>query len=179
MLTLVVGCAAPAGLAAPAGPPAPTPVATGVATAGAEVPLPPKGTNFPGPLYTPSLPSATADPSSLNIVLQRSGGFTGRTEAFVLKSDGTVTMAVGNMHVPGGTAAAQQLARNLVATNILSVPPGDYLPSNVCCDRYLFELTLALDGKTYHYVTLEGTDSTPPSLRETIALIEDYITSAR
>jgi hypothetical protein len=115
----------------------------------------------------------------LNIVLQRSGGFTGRTEAFVLKPDGTVTMAVGNMHVPGGSAAAQQLARNLVATNILSVPPGDYLPSNSCCDRYLFELTLALDGKTYHYVTLEGTDSTPPALRETIALIEDYITSAR
>ena len=112
-------------------------------------------------------------------MLQRTGGFAGRTDVFVLKPDGTVSMAYGNMHVPGGSAAAAQLARSLLATNVLSVPPGEYLPPNACCDRYEFELTIALGGKSFHYVTLEGAESTPPALRETIALIQGYINSAQ
>ena len=97
----------------------------------------------------------------------------------MLKPDGSVTTAFGDLHAPGGAAAARELARNIAATKILGVPPGEYLPANGCCDRYLFELTLTLDGKVYHYVTQEGADSAPAALRETIALIQAYINLAQ
>ncbi|MCA1553903.1 MAG: hypothetical protein LC737_05950, partial [Chloroflexi bacterium] len=78
----------------------------------------------------------------LTIVYSRSGGFTGRPETFVLSPDGTVTNSLATTQVMGGAKAAAQLSQNIMATRIMEVPPGEYLPTNGCCDRYVYELTL-------------------------------------
>ena len=167
---LLVGCAAPAAMPAANVPATPTPSAEPSPRA--------KATPVPRVTTTPTPESSGAEPT-ISVVLQRSGGFAGRSEVFVLKPDGTVTTAFGELHAPGGAAAALALTRKIAATNILSVPPGEYLPANGCCDRYLFDLTLTLDGKAYHYVTLEGNESAPAPLRETIASIQAYISAAQ
>ncbi len=174
VLILLTACAAPAasssiGAATTATVAAPT----AEPTARLKATLVPRATMAATPT------TAISADDTLNIVLQRSGGFTGRTEVFVLKPDGTITMAFGNVKAPGGSAAALQLAQHIIATSVLGVPPGEYVPANGCCDRYLFELTLGMNGKSYHYATLEGDDSAPPALRETLALIQQYINGAQ
>ncbi|MCA1553039.1 MAG: hypothetical protein LC737_01540 [Chloroflexi bacterium] len=129
-------------------------------------------------------PSATAPPAShagapMTIVFSRSGGFTGRTETFVLNPDGTITMSFTTAQVAGGAKAAARLSQNIVATKILELAPGEYLPKNACCDRYVYELTLKLNGKEFNYVALQDDDATPAPLHDTIELIEQYLTTAQ
>ena len=124
-------------------------------------------------------PAASPSPSDLNVTLVRSGGLIGRPQTYVLTSDGSVDTGFARLRVEGGATAMQQLAQNIRATGLLDVPPANYAPANVCCDRYAYELTISVDGKAYVYETIVGSPSVPPALTQTIALIESYIATAR
>jgi hypothetical protein len=147
---------------------------------------------------TPSQPAATVSPTQraaitlaprrptdtplagveLNVTFERSGGFTGRHEAFSLKPDGSVDDGKIVLHADGGSMTASQLAAQIAATGIYSVTPGRYMPANTCCDRFEYDFTLTQNGQTYNFVTMDGFETAPPAIIQTVRLISQYIDSA-
>ena len=111
-------------------------------------------------------------------IVRRSGGVAGVTQEFVFKRDGTVLSGSNVRKVEGGAAAATILAEKISATGIYDVQPGKYFPTETCCDRQTFELTLTKDGKTYNFTTLDDTIVAPPPLRATMNLLQEYINAA-
>lgn len=131
---------------------------------------------------SPAASPAPPDKSPADAViatLERSGGIAGTTETVVVKGDGTVAVGLTTRQVEGGAAAAAELVSQLVATGIYDVEPGQYMPANTCCDRYTYDLTLVKDGKSYGYVTMDGTENVPPALFEAISLVQQYAAAAR
>jgi hypothetical protein len=127
----------------------------------------------PPVLVTPSAP--TDQPL---VILERSGGFAGVTEAIVVYGDGTVVMDGETGRVGGGATAAADLIRQIEATGIYDLKTGKYLAANPCCDRFTYELTLVKEGQKYQYVTMDGAENVPPELVAAISLIRDYAESA-
>jgi len=143
------------------------PPTTGSATARAGITL------------APRKPTGTAPAAgALNVTFERSGGFTGRIEAFRLRPDGSVDDGKVVLHAAGGSSAAAILASQIAASGIYSVAPGRYMAANTCCDRFEFDLTLTQNGQSYNFVTIDSAESAPPALVQTIRLISQYINEA-
>ena len=143
----------------------------------------PATSSTPSPAGTTSTPRPDAmTPTAggeLNVTFKRSGGIAGVNEVFALNSDGTIIARGQTKQVEGGRAAASELAQKIAATGIYQVPPDRYMPLNRCCDRFTYELTLVKDGRTYTYMTMDSTENAPPALLQTLALVHQYIVSAR
>ena len=149
-----------------------TPASSPTATSGA----PSLGT--PAAISTAPI-SLTPLPADTLAILRRTGGIAGGTQESTLKRDGSVVTGAVVKQAVGGAAAATALVDKLTTTGIYTLSPGKYFPVVTCCDRRTFELMLSKDNKTYSYATLEGSDLTPPPLRDTLNLIQTYIDAAR
>src|SRR6185369_4958996 len=108
----------------------------------------------------------------------QSGGVAGVNQTYTLKPDGSVDTGKGVKQADGGAAAAATLASKIAATGIYGVAPDKYLPASQCCDRFTYEITLTIGGKSYSYTTMDGTQTAPPALMQTIGLITQYIATA-
>ena len=132
---------------------------------------------------SPDAAASTVPPpagtSPWSITLERSGGFIGRTERFVVNPDGTVVVRAATRRAAGDAAAAAALQGRLEAIGLYRVPSGRYLPARPGPDRFTFELTIAKDGQQYRYVTAEEAANAPPALVQALALIQEHIATAR
>lgn len=117
--------------------------------------------------------------SEQHITFRRSGGFAGKVETFDLYDDGRIAVSPGSQPLEGNALAMEQLLKQIAATGLYDVAPGEFLPKNTCCDRFIYELTIVREGKTYTYTTIDAAENAPPALVKTLALIQDYIAKAR
>jgi hypothetical protein len=119
-------------------------------------------------------------PRQVFVSLQSSGGITARSQTVVIRADGTIEIGGQPARtLAGGAKGAADLRDRLVATGIYEVPPGDYLPENMCCDRMTYELTLVRSGKSYRYVTMDATEDAPRPLFSALAAIQEALRSAQ
>lgn len=119
-------------------------------------------------------------PRQAFVSLQLSGGITGRVQTVVIRGDGTVeTTGQPTRSLAGGAQAARDLRDRVIATGVYEVAPGDYLPTDTCCDRITYELILVRNGRSYRYVTMDATDSAPRPIFSALAAVQEVIRSAQ
>jgi len=102
-----------------------------------------------------------------------SGGFEGRDETWVLESDGTVLGPDGYV----GAIDADEWADLEAAVDAADFFDLDdeYLPDDLCCDRFLYEVTLTRGGVTHTVTTLDAADA-PQALFD---LIQTFLAAVR
>ena len=134
----------------------------------------PNATRSPLPATSPLAVPATSPsaPQGLLIRYHRSGGIAGSDETWSIYADGRVE------HSGRGTGHSAQLGADQVTTLIAAMRAADaaalkesYVPSNQCCDRFLYEITLVLDGQTQTVRTLDAAPEEPPALTALLSAI--------
>jgi hypothetical protein len=130
------------------------------------------------PVSTP-VPVTTPPAVDLTVIFKRSGGIAGVNESYTLKPDGSLDTSKGPKQADGGATAAAKLASQIAATGIYAVAPAKYLPANPCCDRFTYDLTLTVGGKSFNYTTMDASETAPAALTQTVGLIAQYIAAAR
>lgn len=132
--------------------------------------LVPPGTST-SPLPPPS-PIVTPAPGEMAIQFQRTGGIAGRDETWMIYGDGHVEY-VGN-----GTGQNGQLPLDRVASLIAAAQAADflhlqdsYVPSDTCCDRYFYAVTIVLDGHRKTVRTIDAAPDQPPALTALLSAI--------
>ncbi len=131
------------------------------ATPAANTPAPAQGTPVPagGPF----------------IRFHRSGGIAGVDETWLFYADGRVE------HTGRGPGRAQPLNASQLDALMKAARSPDvaalkesYVPTDTCCDRFFYEITLTLDGQTKTVRTLDAAPDQPPALNNLL----DAISSA-
>jgi hypothetical protein len=128
----------------------------------------------PAPMATPTSPAAPAH--TLLIQYHRSGGIAGLDETWLFYADGVVD------HAGRGQGRATQLSASQLAALMAVVRSPEvaalkesYVPANTCCDRFLHEITLTLDGQTKSVRTLDAAPDQPPALTSLLEAINNAL----
>lgn len=105
----------------------------------------------------PAAPATAAPVLASSITLERSGGFTGRDDTFVVTG-----------RTPGGRPSLR-----MVSTRQFLRLRASYHPKNPCCDRYAYELTVTYrNGFRKTVSTVQGTPDVPQILWDVIGEVE-------
>jgi hypothetical protein len=130
------------------------------------------------PSIAPSMAPGEQQPGldpGVVILLTRSGGFSGKTEQWIIYADGRITHNSGEVAnvTPAQIAALLQTIDQLGFYSL----QGSYMPQNTCCDRFTYELTVTNDGKTNKVTFLEGTPDLPTGLWQATDAVNQLITA--
>jgi hypothetical protein len=113
-----------------------------------------------------STDSSTTDPAELTaekVVYARSGGLTGDLLTF--------TFTAGEPPPDGFTAQQQQKILAAASSPELRELKTGELPKGLCCDLFIYEVTVTWsDGSSRAYATADGRD-TPPALQRLMQVI--------
>lgn len=113
-----------------------------------------KGTPVPGKIPLPE--------GSPLIVFRRSGGLMGVSESWVIYEDGQVAY---QEEIKGESAAGEIEAQELAGLLALIEERGffsfsdSYMPQNICCDRFSYEITVFKDGQSKRVTTMDGAEA--------------------
>ncbi len=128
------------------------------ATPAVEWPTPAQGTPMPA--------------GSPFIRFHRSGGIAGVDETWLFYADGRVE------HTGRGPGRAQSLNGSQLGALMKAARSPEvaalkesYVPENTCCDRFLYEITLVVDGQTKTVRTLDAAPDQPPALNNLLDAI--------
>lgn len=106
------------------------------------------------------------------VVYHRSGGFGGFDETWSIYADGRID------HSGRGAGQAGQLTPDRVNSLIAALRSIDlasikdsYLGSDTCCDRFVYELTITLDGKTKSITTIDAAEGEPVGVTQLLSAI--------
>ncbi|MEU4241827.1 protealysin inhibitor emfourin [Actinoplanes sp. NPDC026619] len=101
-------------------------------------------------------PAIPAPPAATMIVLERSGGFAGRHDSFVVDR----------------TTYGGRRSLRMVASPAFRQLRGSYQPANACCDRFAYRIDVTYRGGRHQRVAaVQGTDA-PRILWDVIAEVE-------
>jgi Emfourin len=128
----------------------------------------PISTRGPSPLASPLEGQAAS--REITISYHRSGGFSGTDDTWTLSADGTVSHQGQTSGTPEQLTAAQmaELTAAISAANFMSLDDS-YVPKDTCCDRYLYEITVTIDG---HSKTVRTIDASPTAPAELTHLVD-------
>jgi len=130
------------------------PALSEVLTEGSPTPAGVKGT--PVPTKSP-LPQGNA-----LIVFRRSGGLMGVSESWVIYEDGQVAY---QEEIKRESATGEIEAQELAGLLALIQERGffsfkdSYMPQNICCDRFSYEITVFQDGQRKRVTTMDGAEA--------------------
>jgi hypothetical protein len=113
---------------------------------------------------------------TVQIVLERSGGFAGVDERWLINSDGRITASDGKnsqVSIAELSAAVADL-ENLGFFEL----QNSYMPLDTCCDRFTYKLSVTAAGKAHTVTALEGDQETPEELWKAIEIVNGLITGA-
>ncbi len=119
-------------------------------------------------------PTPTVPPEKQVVVIyERSGGIAGRSERWLIYSDGSIVDAQGQ----GVQVSVDEV--NALLTRISNAGffswAESYLPKDPCCDRYTHKLTVMADGKSHSVTTLDGTSGAPPELWTILEAVQQLV----
>jgi hypothetical protein len=122
------------------------------------------------------LASPLAAPTGVILRYQRTGGFGGFDETWVIDAGGRVT------HSGRGPGADRQLTPDQVSQLIGAIRAANpaslkasYIPKNTCCDRFTHALTITLDGLTGTVLTLDAAPDEPPGLTGLLSTLNSLL----
>jgi len=120
---------------------------------------------------TPAAPRPTpaqATPMPANTVFiryHRSGGIAGVDDTWLFYGDGRVEYSGrGQGHALKLSAGQLDALIAAVRSPEVAALKESYVPDNTCCDRFLYEITLIVDGQTKTVSTLDDAPDQPPAL---------------
>ena len=111
----------------------------------------------------------TASSGSIHL----SGGLEGLDQTWIIEADGTVLGPDGYLGQLAADARAR-LEAAITAADFFDLD-DEYLPDDICCDRFLYEVTITRGGETHTVTTLDAADA-PESL---FVLIQTFLDVAR
>jgi hypothetical protein len=131
---------------------------------------------MPATVESPTATPAQGTPApagGLFIRYHRSGGIAGVDETWLFYADGRV------QYSGRGQGHALQLSANQIDTLMAAARSPEvaalkesYVPANTCCDRFLHEITLVIDGQTKTVSTLDAAPDEPPALTNLLDAID-------
>lgn len=128
----------------------------------------PATTRGPSPSASPLASQAASQ--EISVTYHRSGGFAGTDDTWIISADGTVSHQGQTPGTPEQLTAAQmaELTAAIRAANFMSLEDS-YVPQDSCCDRYLYDITLTIDG---HAKTVHTIDASPTAPAELTSLVD-------
>ncbi len=110
--------------------------------------------------------------ASASGTIHLSGGLEGRDETWVIAPDGTVLGPDGYLGQLRATDM-ERLDAAVTAAGFFDLD-DDYLPDDLCCDRFIYEVTITRGGQTHLVTTIDAADA-PESLFALIATFLDLV----
>jgi hypothetical protein len=125
------------------------------------------------PLPSP-LASPIAAPDGALIRLHRTGGFAGVDETWLIYGDGRIGYS------GRGSGRAKQLTPDemsslLVAAQKVMQMGQPYMAQDLCCDRFIYDITIALDGQMKTVRTVDAAPDEPPAVTKLLAVITSAV----
>ena len=124
------------------------------------------------------------DLEGASLLYQRSGGIAGELVTVRVFDDGTVERIAGRLDpdaqvemVERDPAAVDALLADLEAAGYFQLERS-YLPADMCCDRFLYLISVLDEGEAHTVEALSDTPETPEALWESIELIETFISES-
>ncbi len=135
----------------------------------------PMATSGPSPLTTP--PGAL---QGISVTYRRSGGLAGTDDTWQIFADGKVMHQGQIAGTPPQLTEAQmtELTAAIRAANFMSLADS-YVPQNTCCDRYLYEITVTLDGQSKTVQTIDASPTAPAELTRLVDTLNRLVTTAQ
>lgn len=118
------------------------------------------------------------------VFFQRSGGFAGELMTVRIYPDGTVERAMGEPapDMPVETAVIDPATVDALVAGLEEAGYFDlertYLPEDLCCDRYLYLVSVQGEEAVQTVEALEATPDTPDALWQSVELIEEVVAGA-
>lgn len=117
--------------------------------------------------------TTTTVPIASSGSLHLSGGLEGREETWMIEPDGTVFGPDG--YTGALDAAGRATFEAAITGSGFFELDEEYLPDDLCCDRFLYEVTITRGGVTKTVTTLDAADA-PEAL---FTLIQTFLELAR
>lgn len=112
------------------------------------------------------------------IVFERSGGLAGIHEVWRLYEDGRVVKIERRTNVKEEAQLPRDAVRDaverMVEAGFLDLA-DEYMPTNRCCDRFTYRLTIVYEGSVKTVTTMDGAEQ-PPALAEALSIVHDLLT---
>ena len=119
-----------------------------------------------------SAPATSVPTHEPFVVYHRSGGLGGFDETWSMYADGRIE------HSGRGAGSAGQLTPDRVNRLIAAIRSIDltsikesYVGSNTCCDRFIYEITINLDGKIKSIETIDAAEGEPAGVSQLLSAI--------
>ena len=134
---------------------------------------------------TPTTTGASSSPSTTDVgsppeghgevgdvSLTRSGGIAGGFVMIVVQPDGTILRSDDPDRAPAATGetvppSELEALRASVGSQAFAELDSTYVPPDLCCDQFHYEVTAEVDGKVIESVTADGVDA-PDALDEVV-----------
>jgi hypothetical protein len=118
-------------------------------------------------------PSLEGMPPDAVLVYHRSGGIAGIDEVWTVYADGSITNTSGALW----QAPQEQVEALLQTIDGLGFFDMDasYLPKDVCCDRFSYELSVQYEGQAHQVVTMDGTETTPEAFWKILDEVQRFV----
>jgi hypothetical protein len=132
-------------------------------------------------ISTESLPGETKRPdeasgetgTDLLIVLKQSGGFAGVDESWRISADGRILASDGKAS-QASTDAIRAAVDELDSLGFFELN-SSYVPLDTCCDRFTYQLSVTVDGKSHTVTALEGAQETPEEFWKAIDIVNSLL----
>lgn len=132
-------------------------------------------------ISTQSLPGETKSPNEasgetgqdLLIVLKQSGGFAGVDESWRISADGRILASDGKAS-QASTDAIRTAVEELESLGFFDLN-SSYMPLDTCCDRFTYQLSVTVGGKSHTVTALEGAQETPDEFWKAIDIVNSLL----
>jgi hypothetical protein len=123
----------------------------------------------PSPIETPAPTPLTSPPavSAVTITYQRSGGFVGSNDTWIIDSQGTVIHQGSGISTQLTEAQMVGLADAVRAADFMALEDS-YVPKDTCCDRYEYTITIAANGQPKTVRTIDASPTAPLELTQLV-----------
>ena len=135
----------------------------------------PIATSGPSPLTSP-----LGAPQVISVTYHRSGGIAGADDTWQISADGKVSHQGQTAGAPRQLTTTQMsdLTAAIRAANFMSLADS-YVPQDTCCDRYLYEITVMLDGQSKTVRTIDASPTAPAELTSLVDTLNRLVSSAQ
>jgi hypothetical protein len=108
------------------------------------------------------------------LIYQRSGGFAGTSEGWKVFANGRIVADDGS-ETRVSTEKVADLLRTVEELAFFEMT-GNYMPEDICCDRFTYVLTIRSGDKENTVTTIDAAPNTPEAFWDILDVVDHFIT---